>query len=112
MALAALRRLPELRARAAARIEPNRQAFARFLAAERRLAGLVPPGGTVAFPRLPPGLDGDRFAAHLLERHSTRVVPGSFFEAPRHVRIGFTAPPRAFRAGLDRIAAALDELAD
>ena len=111
MALAALRHLPAIRARAQRRLAANRASLVRFLSRERRLACLAPPGGTVAFPRLPRGLDGERFAELLLRRHSTRVVPGAFFEAPRHVRIGFPAPQRAFRLGLERITRALDELA-
>jgi aspartate/methionine/tyrosine aminotransferase len=111
MALVALRNLSLLRARVAHRLAANRRAWRSFLAGERRLASVEPAGGTVAFPRLPAGLDGDAFAAHLLARHSTRVVPGSFFEAPRHFRIGFTASGPSFRAGLERIATTLDELA-
>jgi aspartate/methionine/tyrosine aminotransferase len=110
MALVALRNLELLRARVARRLATNRGAWKSFLGTERRLESVEPAGGTVAFPRLPRGLDGDAFAAHLLARHSTRVVPGSFFEAKRHFRIGFTAPPATFRAALPRLARALDEL--
>jgi aspartate/methionine/tyrosine aminotransferase len=46
----------------------------------------------------------------LHEKYDTAVVPGRFFEAPQHLRIGMCAEPELFNAGVERLGAALDEL--
>jgi len=111
MTLAALRRLPAIRRRAHALLDPNLDRIRRFFDREKRLEAVVPEGGTVAFPRLPRGVDGARFAKRLLTRYSTLVVPGSFFESPQHIRISFGGPQRIVAAGLANISRALDEIA-
>ncbi len=111
LALAALRRLPAIRRRAQALLAPNLARVIRYLDAEPRLSAVVPPGGTVVFPKLPPGLDGATFAAHLLEHHDTLVVPGHFFEAPDHIRIGVGLPAATLERGLRALTRSLDDLA-
>jgi hypothetical protein len=109
MALAALRRLPAIRRRAQAFLKPNLDRMRRYLREEPRLSAVVPPGGTVIFPRLPPGLDGDMLADHLRDRYGTLIVPGRFFEAPNHVRVSFGVPPATLARGLRALSLALDE---
>ena len=70
----------------------------------------LPEGGNVAFPRLPPSVDSDRFVKHLASRYSTLTVPGRFFEAPRHIRISFGCRPALLTRGLANISRALDDL--
>lgn len=111
LALAALRRLPAIRRRAQALLEPNLARITRYLGGERRLSAVMPPGGTVVFPKLPGGLDGDRVAAHVLEHHDTLVVPGRFFEAPGHIRVSFGVPPATLDRGLLALSKTLDALA-
>jgi aspartate/methionine/tyrosine aminotransferase len=82
----------------------------RFLEREPRLQALIPEGGNVAFPKLPPGVDSDRLASRLVDRYSTLVVPGRFFEAPRHIRISFGCRPSLLARGLENISRALDDL--
>jgi aspartate/methionine/tyrosine aminotransferase len=55
--------------------------------------------------------DTTRFADRLIAAHGTAVVPGRFFEAPEHFRLGFGGPTNAVREGLKRIGLVLDELA-
>lgn len=110
MALAAFRRQRAIDARAHAILDPNLARVRTFLAAEPRLRAVVPEGGNIAFPRLPRTLDGDRFAAHLRERYSTLVVPGRFFETPRHVRFSFGCAPARLARGLANLSRALDDL--
>lgn len=110
LALRAFDRLGPIRRRAQAILGPNLRAVERFLRTERRLQAVVPPGGNVIFPRLPRGMDGQTFAAHLQQRYSTLVVPGHFFEAPHHFRISFGCSPRDLSKGLGNISRALDDL--
>ena len=53
--------------------------------------------------------DPDAFYTLLREKYETSVVPGHFFCAPDHFRIGITCDTDILRAGLDRLNSALDE---
>jgi aspartate/methionine/tyrosine aminotransferase len=108
--LAAFHRLAAISRRSHALLDPNLERVRAFFAREPRLSAVLPPGGNVVFPVLPRGLDGDRFADHLLRRHSTLIVPGRFFEAPRHVRFSFGMRPQLLARGLRNLSLALDEL--
>jgi aspartate/methionine/tyrosine aminotransferase len=110
LAVAAFRRHRALDRRAHELLDPNLERVRKFLAREERLSGFVPDGGNVVFPRLPPGIDSERLAAHLVKRYSTLVVPGRFFESPRHIRISFGCKPALLARGLDNISRALDDL--
>jgi aspartate/methionine/tyrosine aminotransferase len=69
----------------------------------------APSGGTVVFPRLRGTDDSTSFAERLLAERETAIVPGHFFQAPAHFRLGFCGATESLRGGLDAIAAALDE---
>ena len=108
MARAALRHQRDIDRRAHALLDPNLVRIREFFSRESRLKAFVPEGGNVAFPRLPPAIDGDRLVKQLIARHSTLVVPGRFFEAPRHIRISFGCRPALLARGLANISRALD----
>jgi aspartate/methionine/tyrosine aminotransferase len=110
MALAAFRRQRVIDARAHRILDPNLERVRRFIEGEPRLRALIPEGGNVAFPKLPSGVDSDRLASRLVDRYSTLVVPGRFFEAPRHIRISFGCRPSLLARGLENISRALDDL--
>ena len=110
MALAAFRRHRELDRRAHAILDPNLARVRAFLSREPRLRAFVPAGGNVVFPRLPAGVDSGDLATRLLDRYSTLVVPGRFFESPRHIRISFGCRPALLARGLANISRALDDL--
>lgn len=65
--------------------------------------------GTVVFPRLLKGKI-DRLDSILTKRYDTAIAPGKYFEMPKHFRVGFGCKPQLFRAGLQNICRALDEL--
>jgi aspartate/methionine/tyrosine aminotransferase len=110
MALAAFKRVREIGRRSGALLGPNLERVRRFLDREQRLAAHVPEGGNVLFPRLPAGIDSDALADHLRDRYSTQIVPGRFFESPRHIRISFGLRPSLLERGLTNISHALDDL--
>jgi aspartate/methionine/tyrosine aminotransferase len=110
MALAAFRHQRDIDRRAHAILDPNLARVRAFLAREPRLKAFVPEGGNVVFPRLPPAVDGDRLAARLVSRHSTLVVPGRFFESPRHIRLSFGCRATLLAKGLANISGVLDVL--
>jgi hypothetical protein len=110
MTLAALKRLAGIRRHVHATLDPNLERVQRFFDRERRLEAYVPEGGNVVFPRLPRGVGSDALAARLLKRYSTLVVPGRFFESPRHFRISFGCRPALLEQGLTNISRALDDV--
>ena len=79
-----------------------------FVASRRELEWVPPQGGTVAFPRLRDAADASVFARRLADERETMVVPGRFFEAPAHFRIGFSGRTEVLDGGLAAIGAALD----
>jgi aspartate/methionine/tyrosine aminotransferase len=103
-------RLDDLRRRNQAVIGPNHARVAAFMAAEPRLEWIEPENGIIAFPRINGPGSGDELARLLKERHETSVVPGRFFEEPRHFRMGFGAAPEVLERGLKAIGRALGEL--
>lgn len=107
LAVLAFQHLDRLRARTAEILEANRPVVHEFLESRNDLEW-VPSVGTTVFPRLRGVSDTSAFAARLLSERGTAVVPGHFFQAPRHIRIGFAGATATLRAGLESIAAALD----
>jgi aspartate/methionine/tyrosine aminotransferase len=79
-----------------------------FLATRQDLECVVPRSGTVAFPRVVGLASTARFTERLFRERETAVVPGHFFDAPAHMRIGVSAATETLEAGLAHLAAALD----
>jgi aspartate/methionine/tyrosine aminotransferase len=111
LSVMALDHLEQFRARARELLAANRALLDTFLDSRRDLECFRPPAGTVIFPRLPHGRDSEAFFQLLREKFETTVVPGSFFEMPRHFRIGIGSDTPTLRAGLERLSAALDAFA-
>ncbi len=110
MSVIAFDHLGQFRERARSLLTTNRALIDAFLDSRRDLECFRPPAGTVFFPRLHHGDPEDFF--HLLrEKYETTVVPGTFFEMPRHFRIGIGGDTAGLRGGLERLSAALDDFA-
>jgi aspartate/methionine/tyrosine aminotransferase len=110
MTLAAFKHLRDINQRSHALLDPNRERIRRFLDQEPRLTAHLPEGGSLVFPRVADGIDADALADHLCEHYSTLVVPGRFFEAPRHIRISFGLRSSLVARGLANVSRALDDL--
>ncbi len=106
LAALAFANLDRLRARTTALLAANGALVRDFLRSRPELEW-IDSGGTVAFPRLRGVADSTRFADRLLEERETAIVPGRFFQAPPHFRIGFGGSTDALRGGLEHLAAAL-----
>jgi len=87
----------------------NGQLVREFLESRSELE-CVPSGGTVVFPRLRGVADSSAFAERLLAERETAIVPGRFFQAPQHFRLGFGGTTESLRGGLEALGAALDGL--
>jgi aspartate/methionine/tyrosine aminotransferase len=108
LATLAFQHLDALHHRARTLLARNRAIVVEFLESRGELEFVEPEGGTVVFPRIRGVADATTFATRLLDERETAVVPGRFFEAPAHVRIGFSGETDTLRGGLERIGAALD----
>lgn len=108
LAVIAFQNLEHLIARAKGILATNAPQVHAFVNSRPELEWVEPRGGTVCFPRLRDAADTSPFAARLLTERDTAVVPGRFFEAPEHFRIGFSGPAKTLSPGLDAIGAALD----
>jgi len=110
LSVAALDQLGEIAARAKKLIETNRAILKSFLDSRKELVTIWPEAGAIAFPQLASGhVDG--FCQLLREKYETSVVPGRFFDAPEHFRIGVGGETEMVREGLARVGKALDEIA-
>jgi hypothetical protein len=110
LSVVAMERLPRLLARARALLTANRALLDRFLESRGDLDTLPTAFGTTVCPA-PRNGDADRLCAILRERYATTVVPGRFFELPGHIRIGIGGDTEPLAHGLERLGAALDDLA-
>lgn len=110
LSVMALDQLPQIAARAKKLLDTNRALLKSFLDSRKDLVTIWPESGSIVFPQLTTG-HADAFCQLLLEKYETSVVPGRFFEAPEHFRIGVGGETEQVGEGLLRIGAALDEFA-
>jgi aspartate/methionine/tyrosine aminotransferase len=109
LSLLAFAHLDRLAARARSILDPNLGLVRAFLASRSDVACVEPDGGTTVFPRLRPASDASAFVERLAVAYDTGVVPGHFFQAPAHFRLGFCGGQEELEEGLRRIGRALDE---
>ena len=109
LAAAAFDRLPALAARSRALLDVNHAAFAEWAVGREDLAFTMPAWGTTVCAR-PTRVGADRLCDELRARYGVSVVPGRFFEAPDHVRIGLCGETAALQEGLSRIGECLAAL--
>jgi capreomycidine synthase len=69
-----------------------------------------PRGGVSAFLRLSEVTDVDKFCHRLVGEYKTLLVPGSCFNRPAFVRIGFGGAAAEFELGLSRFSTLLHQL--
>ncbi len=108
ISVVAFSQLDRLLDRARRLLDANMPLVRAFMETRNDLEWIDPGGGTVAFPRIRGVEDTMEFATRLLRERETAVVPGRFFQAPAHVRLGFGAATDIVRGGLQELGAALD----
>jgi len=107
LAVAAFRQLPRLEARTRAILDPNVRMIHGFLQEHGDVLDcVVPPRAMKVFPRLRKEEDSQGLHDRLRELE-TSIVPGRFFEFPRHFRLGFAVLPEDVGEGLRRLSRVL-----
>ncbi len=104
----AFSQLDRLAGRARTILGANRALVERFLASRQDLEYVAPAGGTVVFPRIGGLTDAGPVLETLVRDYEVEVVPGAFFQAPAHFRVGFGGSAQVLEEGLRLIAAGLD----
>jgi aspartate/methionine/tyrosine aminotransferase len=103
LATAAFRQLPRFAARSRAILDPNIELVHAFLKEhEEQLECVVPERSMTVFPRLRNEEDSEPLHDRLRQLE-TSIVPGRFFEAPRHFRLGFAVRTADVAGGLERL---------
>jgi aspartate/methionine/tyrosine aminotransferase len=110
LSVIALRVLDRIAFRSRALLEANRRQLSSILGSCEGLSFTVPRFGTVAFPRLLKGTVAE-LCDLLRDKYETTVVPGKFFGAPEHFRIGLGGDIATTQGGLARLARAVQDLA-
>jgi aspartate/methionine/tyrosine aminotransferase len=100
--------LDRLAARAHRLLAANGRTMRTFLESRPELEYVQPAAGTVVFPRVRGVDDADAFVDRLARDFETGLVPGRFFQAPAHFRVGFGGRPEVLAEGLAQLAKALD----
>jgi len=106
----ALEHLDEIAAGTHDRLARNRDMVNAFFAARAEIDCAPLEQGITAFPRLI-GVDVDAVHTLLLARYNTSIVPGRWFECQDRFRLGYGGPTEMVEQGLERLGAALDEVA-
>jgi aspartate/methionine/tyrosine aminotransferase len=109
LGVVALDHLDEIVAPLPAHLERNRAIARDFFAGRGDLELDVPDAGITMFPRWRGG-DVDRLNERLRSRYDTSIVPGRFFGAAEHFRVGIGGDTAMVEEGFRRLGAALDEL--
>ncbi|MCB9915700.1 MAG: pyridoxal phosphate-dependent aminotransferase [Planctomycetes bacterium] len=104
----ALDRLPQLLQPLRRVEEESRPLWERWLRETPGVEAHVPPRGLIAFPRIAGVPDTAELVRYLQHEHGVDVVPGEFFGAPGHLRVGCGVPAETLREGLARLTAGLE----
>ena len=99
--------LERVRERSRERVRANLALVRDFFRGRSDISWVEPDGGVVGFPRVEGQLGGDRLAERLVNNFETAVVPGRFFEDPRHFRFSFGGRTDILAAALENIGRAL-----
>jgi aspartate/methionine/tyrosine aminotransferase len=107
LSVAAFRNLSLLEERTKSIIQPNLALVHQFLREhEDALECVVPPRSMIVFPKLKDQFDSEPLH-ELLRQFETSIVPGKFFEEPRHFRLGFAVKTEDLAMGLRNLSKAL-----
>lgn len=107
LAVTALANIDRLRTRARTILSGNFEMLRAMAASNPRLEWLEPAAGTTAFPRVTGVEDTRPLVETLIRDHDTIVVPGHFFQAPRHIRVAYGGKAEMVTEALRRLDRAL-----
>jgi aspartate/methionine/tyrosine aminotransferase len=86
----------------------SRPILARWLEETPGVEGQAPEHGLICFPRIEGVRDTLALHEYLVREHDVGVVPGEYFGAGGHVRVGYALEPHRLREALERLAAGIN----
>jgi hypothetical protein len=110
IALAALKRGPELVLRCQQIAMRNFTIIREWIEKRGDLSWVEPAGGTVCMIKLPASVDASVLSTLLREKYGTLVVPGDFFWVKGFIRVSAGMDEDVLRQGLKNIGKAIDQL--
>jgi aspartate/methionine/tyrosine aminotransferase len=110
IALAALKKGPELILRCQQIAMRNFQIIREWIEKRGDLQWVEPSGGTVCMIKLPHTVDAQVLATLLWDKYATLVVPGDFFWVRGFIRVSAGMDEDILRQGLKNIGKAIDQL--
>lgn len=110
IALAALKRGPELVLRCQQIAMRNFKIIREWIEKRDDLQWVEPAGGTVCMIKLPPNVDAQVLSTLLREKYGTLVVPGDFFWVKGFIRVSAGMDEDILRTGLKNVGKAIDQL--
>jgi len=110
IALAALKKAPELVERCRQIARRNFAAVEEWVGKRDDVTWVKPDGGTVCMIKLPAGMEGQELSNLLREKYSTLVVPGEFFWIRGFVRVSCGMDEEILRQGLKNLGKGIDQL--
>lgn len=103
LAVLAFAQMERLTERARTLVNGNLDVFRTWIANEPTLSLAAAPASTIAFPRIANQTETSEMTERLHREHDVAVVPGSFFDEPRNIRISLAGRPDILREGLERL---------
>ncbi|EHO49482.1 aminotransferase [Lentilactobacillus kisonensis] len=85
----------------------NLNIYKQWVASEPRVSVVMPQAVSTSFPKLDIPEDIEAFCVRLLKEQGVLLVPGSRFDVPGHVRLGYCADEDTLKEGLKRLSAFL-----
>ena len=110
IALAGLKKGPELILRCQQIAMRNFKIIREWIEKRGDLQWVEPGGGTVCMVKLPPSVDAQALSTLLREKYSTLVVPGDFFWVRGFIRLSAGMDEDVLRQGLKNMGKAIDQL--
>lgn len=83
----------------------NLKIYKDWIASEPRASVVMPQAVSTSFPKLDIPEDIETFCIRLLKEQGVLLVPGTRFDMPGHVRLGYCADESTLREGLKRLSA-------
>ncbi|ETY74430.1 aminotransferase [Lactiplantibacillus fabifermentans T30PCM01] len=103
LAVLILQHRAEILARNREIVRRNLKIYTDWVAQEPRVTLIAPHGISVSCPRLDIPVDDEKFCRDLLAQTGTLLVPGSRFDLPGHVRLGYCTDTETLQRGLHHL---------
>lgn len=104
-----LRHRDQVLARNSKLVNDDLAIYKEWIEHEDRASVVMPQSVSTSFPKLDVPIDIEEFCKNILSERGVLLVPGTRFDVPGHVRLGYCTQPDILREGLKRISEAMHQ---